>query len=168
MVPLPELPAEILQSVPGQGKSWPCAGELQAHLRNCTLETREENLKKVAWESYLGQNSLKVLNDRGLRSCFPLEILPHACRPCEFGLPEGSLGSGRGQSTFGSSLTQLVQREKAWSHFGWRHLRKHPKQARFNWWTAKSLWGLLKSSETPGGWCWEQESCAPSSSSWAQ
>lgn len=51
------------------------------------LEAREENLKKVAWESYLGQNSFKVLNHRGLRSC-PLDTLPHAHNPYEFGVPE--------------------------------------------------------------------------------
>lgn len=133
-----------------------------------TVGWKIENLKKVAWEGNLGQNSLKVLNHRGLRSCCPLETLPHTRNPCEFGLPAVSLGSGRGQSIFGSSLTQLVQREKAWFPFGWRDLKKHPNKARFNWWTAKSLWIFPKTSKTPGGQRWEQESCAPSSSTWVQ
>lgn len=76
------------------------------------LEDRGENVKKVAWESYLSQNSLKVLKHRGLRSYFPLETLPHACSPCEFVLPEASLGSGRGQSIFGMHLYSWYKEKK--------------------------------------------------------
>lgn len=55
----------------------------------------------------------KSLEPQRIEEMFPSRDFAPCMQPCEFGLPEASLGSGRGRSIFGSSLTQLVQREKA-------------------------------------------------------
>lgn len=53
--------SKVLQSSSAPLLSSHNATEMHTHFRNRMLEIREENLRKLAWESYLGQNFLKVL-----------------------------------------------------------------------------------------------------------
>lgn len=104
---MPVLPAETLQPVPGQGKSWPCAGEPTA-----CWKLEKKTWKKVAWESYLSQNSLKVLNHRGLRRCFPLETLPHACNHVNLVSLKPAWAVGEGGAFLGAHLHSWYKEKK--------------------------------------------------------